>query len=88
MVDAAEIRELESQLTNLKNKKSQLDSEKMRHEMELNSAKTSLENSLKELKELGFDSIGSAEEFIENALAELKELLTEAQTKIDGIVVE
>lgn len=88
MTDATELQELETQLRSIKAKKAQLDTEAMRHEMELSNAKESLENSLNELKELGFNDLKSAEEFIDSSVAELKNILDKAQKKIEGIATD
>ena len=88
MTDAAELQDLETQLRSIKAKKAQLDTEAMRHEMELSNAKESLENSLNELKDLGFTDLKSAEEFIDSSVVELKEILNKAQRKIEGIATD
>lgn len=85
MTEASELRELEDKLKSLKDKKAQLDSEAMRHEMELSNAKESLESSLNELKGLGFNDLNSAQTFIDESVKELNTLLTAAQEKIEGI---
>jgi len=88
MTEAEDLRELETELSNLRNKKAQLDSEKMRHEMEMNNAKESLEASLGELKALGFTDLESAQKFIDDSVVELKELINKAKNKIEGIATE
>jgi hypothetical protein len=87
MTSAEELRELEQQLSSLKNKKAQLDTEAMRHEMELNSAKKSLESSLKELQELGFNDLKSAEDFVDKAIEQLIDLINKAKSKVESIEV-
>jgi hypothetical protein len=88
MIEAEDLRDLETELSNLRNKKAQLDSEKMRHEMEMSNAKESLEASLGELKALGFTNLESAQKFIDDSVVELKELINKAKNKIEGIATE
>lgn len=88
MTTKTELLELEKQLNSIKSKKAQLDSEAMRHEIDLKNAKESIESSLNELKGLGFETIKEAEAFLAKSTDELKTLLTEAQNKIDGITTE
>lgn len=88
MIDAATLRELEDKLKSLKEKKAQLDNEKMRHEVEIRNAKESLEVSLNELKGLGFTDLETAKTFISESCATMDKLLKEAEDKIEGIVTE